>query len=108
MEKSCCQPASAVLIYTLSRGSAEIGRQARLRILCPIGRVGSSPISRRNEPEAVELPVFLLPAKKTTCLTGGSEFGFSLDKKTSNVTMSVGLTPHYIEKQRRYPWIIVH
>ena len=27
-------------------GSAEIGRQARLRILCPIGRVGSSPISR--------------------------------------------------------------
>ena len=60
-EKSCCQPASAVLIYTLSRGSAEIGRQARLRILCPIGRVGSSPISRRNEPEAVELPVFLCP-----------------------------------------------
>ena len=53
-------------------------------------------------------PVFLVPAKKTTCLTGGSEFGFSLDKKTSNATMSVGLTPHYIEKQRRYPWIIVH
>ena len=51
---------------------------------------------------------FLVPAKKTTCLTGGSEFGFSLDKKTSNATMSVGLTPHYIEKQRRYPWIIVH
>jgi hypothetical protein len=50
----------------------------------------------------------LVPAKKTTCLTGGSEFGFSLDKKTSNATMSVGLTPHYIEKQRRYPWIIVH
>lgn len=24
---------------------------------------------------------FLVPAKKTTCLTGGSEFGFSLDKK---------------------------
>lgn len=23
----------------------------------------------------------LVPAKKTTCLTGGSEFGFSLDKK---------------------------
>ena len=43
-------------------GSAEIGRQARLRILCPIGRVGSSPISRRNEPEAVELPVFLCPS----------------------------------------------
>ena len=59
MKKSCCQLPSAVLIYTLSRGSAEIGRQARLRILCPIGRVGSSPISRRNEPEAVELPVFL-------------------------------------------------
>ena len=55
-------------------------------------------------PEAL----FLVPAKKTTCLTGGSEFGFSLDKKTSNATMSVGLTPHYIEKQRRYPWIIVH
>ena len=52
--------------------------------------------------------IFLVPAKKTTCLTGGSEFGFSLDKKTSNATMSVGLTPHYIEKQRRYPWIIVH
>ena len=56
-----------------------------------------------------EVIVFLLVlAKKTTCLTGGSEFGFSLDKKTSNATMSVGLTPHYIEKQRRYPWIIVH
>ena len=52
--------------------------------------------------------LFLVPAKKTTCLTGGSEFGFSLDKKTSNATMSVDLTPHYIEKQRRYPWIIVH
>ena len=52
--------------------------------------------------------IFLVPAKKTTCLTGGSEFGFSLDKKTSNARMSVGLTPHYIEKQRRYPWIIVH
>ena len=25
------------------------GRQARLRILCPLGRVGSSPISRRNK-----------------------------------------------------------
>ena len=56
-----------------------------------------------------EVIVFLLVlAKKTTCLTGGSEFGFSLDKKTSNARMSVGLTPHYIEKQRRYPWIIVH
>ena len=33
-------------------GSAEIGRQARLRILCPIGRVGSSPISRTQWREA--------------------------------------------------------
>jgi hypothetical protein len=63
----------------------------------------------RNIKRQEAIPVaFLVPAKKTTCLTGGSEFGFSLDKKTSNATMSVGLTPHYIEKQRRYPWIIVH
>ena len=32
-----------------SRGGAEIGRQARLRILCPVGRVGSSPILRSKE-----------------------------------------------------------
>ena len=30
----------------LIRGSAGIGRQARLRILCPYRRVGSSPIFR--------------------------------------------------------------
>ena len=33
-------------ILNESRGGAEIGRQARLRILCPVGRVGSSPILR--------------------------------------------------------------
>ena len=29
------------------------GRQARLRILCPLGRVGSSPISRMNKKHRV-------------------------------------------------------
>ena len=43
----------------LSRGGAEIGRQARLRILCPIGRVGSSPISRIKG-ISKEVPFFVI------------------------------------------------
>ena len=42
------------------RGGAEIGRQARLRILCPVGRVGSSPILRRMKKRKSEDFRFLL------------------------------------------------